>query len=120
MDRKKQLICSSDDLEEKGSGFRFSVTDDEGNTRPAFAIRFNQEIYGYINRCAHIQVELDWQHGRFFDSERELLICATHGALYAPDTGICVAGPCKGARLEKLELVEENGSLFNIVKTYNQ
>ena len=39
---------------------------------------------------------------------------ATKGALYTPDSGICVAGPCRGARLAPLEVVEREGKVFCI------
>ena len=38
--------------------------------------------------------------------------CQTHGAIYEPDTGLCVRGPCAGASLFALEIVEENGVVW--------
>lgn len=107
MASEKRLICESSDLLDAGSGYRFVAQGSQGEDMAAFVIRHNGEVYGYLNRCAHIQVELDWQHGRFFDEDSEFLMCATHGALYLPDTGECVGGPCKGAFLTKLKIVEE-------------
>ena len=41
-----------------------------------------------------------------------MLVCAAHGALYEPDTGRCVAGPCLGARLVGLRVRErEDGAI---------
>jgi len=37
------------------------------------------------------------------------VICSTHGAIFERHTGLCVEGPCPGARLERLP-VEANGS----------
>ena len=34
--------------------------------------------------------------------------CATHGAVYAPDTGECAGGPCRGG-LVKIDLSETDG-----------
>ena len=50
--------------------------------------------------------------GEFFDNEQRHLICATHGATYAPENGHCVAGPCKGARLTPLRVVEDDGQVW--------
>ena len=36
------------------------------------------------------------------------LLCATHGAAYAPDTGACAGGPCRGG-LVKIDLSEHGG-----------
>lgn len=114
MAARKRLICKSSDIREGGDGVRFTVLDASGEEAPAFVIRHKGTVSGYLNRCAHIQVELDWQHGQFFDDESELLVCATHGALYLPSTGECIGGPCKGAFLSKVKISEENGIVYLI------
>lgn len=106
-----QLICHSSDLEEGGRGVRFQI-DWYGQPEPAFAVRFRGEVRAYLNRCAHVPMELDWQPGEFFDSDCRYLICGTHGALYEPSTGNCVLGPCKGRRLVKLQVQEQDGQVF--------
>jgi nitrite reductase/ring-hydroxylating ferredoxin subunit len=53
-------------------------------------------------------MELDWVEGQFFESSGLYLMCATHGAIYAPDSGRCVGGPCRGARLRALEVEERD------------
>ena len=101
-----RLVCASAEVAERGDGVRFLA----GET-PAFVIRFDGNIYGYRNRCAHISVELDWIDGKFFDSEGEHLICSTHGATYDPTSGRCLGGPCRGG-LEPLRIFEANGSIY--------
>ncbi len=105
------MICASADLVEGGDGVRF----DFGSAcaeMPAFAVRWNGRVYAYVNKCAHVPIELDWQPGRFFDESGLYLICATHGALYNPDDGQCVAGPCRGGRLAPLEVVEHDDAVY--------
>lgn len=104
-------ICASAALQEKGTGIRFELATPAGAVS-AFVIRYRGKPHGWINRCAHVSVELDWQQGEFFDDAGLYLICATHGAVYEPDTGRCVAGPCKGARLQKVAVTERDGSIF--------
>ena len=111
MAERKRLICASSALEECGVGVRFKVTRGD-QTVPAFVVRFDGLPRAYVNQCAHVGVELDWMEGEFFDSEQRLLICATHGATYTPANGHCVAGPCKGARLTPLKVVEEGGQVW--------
>lgn len=102
-------LCDSAALTDGGPGVRFTVERD-GRREPAFAVRFAGRVHAYLNRCAHKLVELDWEEGRFFDSERRYLVCATHGALYEPTSGACIAGPCVGGRLVALAVHEdENG-----------
>lgn len=107
----ERLICSSADVPEGGAGFRFSVTRFE-REEPAFIIRFHGRVYAYMNRCGHVPVELDWQHGEFFDDSKLYLICATHGALYAPESGHCLGGRCNGKGLEPLSVIERDGLIY--------
>lgn len=104
------MICPASALVERGEGVRFRVWLD-GVERPAFVVRFDGHPRAYINACAHVAVELDWLEGAFFDSERQHLICATHGATYDPASGHCVVGPCRGARLTPLTVVERDGQI---------
>jgi nitrite reductase/ring-hydroxylating ferredoxin subunit len=106
-----RLICSSETLVERGLGLRFEVMSDKG-TQPAFVVRYRGQVQAYLNRCAHVHVELDWPAGEFFDLSRLYLVCKTHGAAYLPDTGFCIGGPCKGARLAKLAVQEIDGQIF--------
>ena len=107
----KRLICDAAEVEEGGLGFRFEAPE-AGKMTPAFVVRFEGTVRGYINRCAHVPVELDWQPGRFFDDEGLVLICATHGATYEPDTGRCIGGPCAGQRLIALDVFEQDEKVW--------
>ena len=106
-------ICASGDLADGGDGMRFDIERD-GQLTPAFAIRHGGRVYAYLNRCAHIAMELDWKPGKFFDTDSEYLICSTHGALYAPDSGACRGGPCRGAPLSALNVFEADGKVYLI------
>lgn len=96
---------------EGGKGIRFEL-DHNGEKQPAFAVRHDGRVHAYLNRCAHIGVELDWMPGEFLDDSGLYLICATHGARYLPNNGLCVAGPCRGASLTPLAVHEENGDIY--------
>ena len=63
----------------------------------------------YANRCPHRGTELDWLPGRFLDASGRHLHCATHGALFRPDTGECIAGPCRGQALEEIPFTVREG-----------
>lgn len=111
MPDNRVLIGSSDDLLERGNALSFPVGIEHGQAM-AFAIRFDGRVHAYVNRCAHVPVEMDWQLGRFFDLTGLYLICATHGAIYSPDTGACIDGPCRGRKLQKLEVLESAGLIY--------
>jgi len=108
----KQLIGDSAGLEEGGKGLRFDVKSKAGEVIPAFAVRFDYQFFAYLNKCGHIAVRLDYMPGEFFSDDGQTLVCATHGAEYAPDTGACLGGPCFGVGLEPLDITEQDGQLY--------
>jgi nitrite reductase/ring-hydroxylating ferredoxin subunit len=101
-------LCASSDLAESSLGVRF-VLDDATN---GFAVRFRGGVRAFANRCPHMGTELDWQQGEFFEESGLYLVCSTHGAIFEPDSGKCVAGPCRGASLEPLQVREREGQVF--------
>ena len=114
MDQTQRIICLSEELEERGRGVRFQLPElDERAT--GFAIRFNGVVYAYVNRCAHLPVELDWNEGDFFNITQDYLICATHGAQYQPSNGGCVAGPCRGGKLRQLKVYEQDNQVLLVL-----
>lgn len=100
-------LCNAGDLQDGGDAVPFDVMY-QGQTCRAFAIRYAGKPHAYLNRCAHVPMEMDYQPNRFFDSTGHWLICATHGALYNPATGHCAGGPCRGG-LVKISLQETDG-----------
>lgn len=104
-------ICASTMLEEGGKGVRFPLTaGNEDGT--GFVVRYDSTVYGYLNRCVHVPIELDWNEGDFFESSGLYLMCSTHGALYTPETGRCAGGPCRGGRLRPIIVFEKDGQVF--------
>lgn len=103
-----------------GRGLRFEIGSARGKVSapggadalPAFAVEFDGQVFAYRNRCPHLGIELDWAPGEFFDAERRLLVCSTHGARFDPQTGRCVSGPCAGQGLSQVDLFERNGRLY--------
>lgn len=108
----KQLIGSGAGLEEGGKGLRFDVKSKTDEVIPAFVVRFDAQFFAYLNKCGHIATQLDYMPGEFFSDDGQTLICATHGAEYAPDTGACLGGPCYGVGLDPLEISEKDGQLY--------
>jgi nitrite reductase/ring-hydroxylating ferredoxin subunit len=106
-----QTIAASTALDDAGLGLRFNVQRGE-QAMPAFVVRHGGAVYAYLNQCAHVAMEMDWQPGQFFDADAQYLMCATHAALYEPSTGLCVAGPCHGKRLVPLAAKEEQGMIY--------
>jgi nitrite reductase/ring-hydroxylating ferredoxin subunit len=68
----------------------------------AFLVNDGGRFYAYVNRCRHMSTPLDFIRNRFVSEDGRYLMCYTHGALYEPASGLCVAGPCKGESLYPL------------------
>jgi nitrite reductase/ring-hydroxylating ferredoxin subunit len=83
----------------------------EGEALEGFVIRWQGRLHAYANRCPHWSVDLDMGEGRLFSQLSQRIFCSNHGALFVPDTGYCEAGPCRGLRLERFEIVGEGDAL---------
>lgn len=103
-------LCGSHELEERGRAVLFDVLE-YGRPVRAFALRFDGRVHAYLNRCAHVPTELDWQPGEFLDAEREFIVCSIHGAHYAPASGRCAGGPCGRGRLTEIAVAEGEGQV---------
>ncbi|PYM60837.1 MAG: hypothetical protein DMD79_14880 [Candidatus Rokuibacteriota bacterium] len=73
-----------------------------GRRLEGFVVNFEGRFHAYVNLCIHAGTPLDWWPNEFFTEDGRLLICATHGALFTPDTGHCAGGPCGGGSLYPL------------------
>ncbi|XHS80338.1 Rieske (2Fe-2S) protein [Burkholderiaceae bacterium UC74_6] len=104
-------VCGSEALEERGKAVAFEVVQWRQPVR-AFALRFDGEVHAYLNRCAHVPTEMDWQEGEFLDSGKEFIMCSIHGAVYDPKTGRCVTGMCGRTGLTKLRVEESEGRVY--------
>ena len=107
----ERLICGSEALLNSGRAVRFEVQY-FGDNAPAFVVRVEGRVHGYLNRCGHVPMELDWREGEVFDSNGRDLICSTHGATYSAASGKCLGGPCGSAPLVSLRLEEREGKVY--------
>ncbi len=103
-------LCNAADLGNGSEAVPFDVVYG-GQTCRAFAIRYQGRAHAFLNRCSHVAMEMDFQPNRFFDDSGQWLLCATHGAVYRPDTGECVEGPCRGG-LIRIALSEQDGIVY--------
>lgn len=90
-------LCAVEDLSDPGSkGFEFG----EGAERfRLFVVRKGGNIFAYRNLCPHAGHPLDFPQDRFLTPRGDFIHCSSHGALFTPNDGICVGGPCVGRRL---------------------
>lgn len=104
------FLCTSSELLDGAEAVPFDVVYC-GQSCRAFAVRYAGEAHAYLNRCTHVPMEMDYQPNKFFDLTGHWLICATHGAMYHPRTGMCRSGPCRGG-LVKIALTESDNQVY--------
>ena len=82
-----------------------------GRTVHGFAVNHEGRVCAYVNTCPHNGTPLDLWPNQFLDEDGSTLVCSTHGAFFAPDTGFCIAGPCAGDSLTSLPVRTEGGAV---------
>ncbi len=97
------MLCTLAELDETGTrGFTFR---DESKLFMMFLVRAsNGGVAAYVNACPHLGTPLNFLEHRFLSADRTRLQCATHGAQFEPETGLCIHGPCLGARLKPVPI----------------
>jgi nitrite reductase/ring-hydroxylating ferredoxin subunit len=91
------VLCRLDELADPGAR---AVTLGSGDwPLRAFVVRQGEQAFAYVNRCPHMGHPLNAQPHWFLNADESLIQCASHGALFAIDSGYCVAGPCARRQL---------------------
>ena len=71
--------------------------------RSLIAVRRGSKPVLFLNRCPHRGTELDWTPGVLLAVDGYHIQCATHGALFDPESGNCISGPCMGQALQRMD-----------------
>jgi nitrite reductase/ring-hydroxylating ferredoxin subunit len=107
MSEERIPLCNAADLVDGGHAVPFDVVHGGKPAAPSRCVSRGCPMRTSIV-ARHVAMEMDWQPDRFFDDSGQWLLCATHGAVYKPDTGECAGGPCRGG-LVKIALSEHDG-----------
>jgi len=90
-------VCRLQEIEDPGArGFTFGPAE---RPREGFVVRRGERAWAWLNVCPHAGRNLNWKPDAFLTRDRSLIMCSAHGAVFEPDTGLCVGGPCPGRRL---------------------
>ena len=97
-----RVLCSLAELAATGSrGF----TTGEGDwPLRGFVVRASKGVAAYVNTCPHAGHPLNFRPDKFLTPDRNLILCASHGALFTRDEGLCIAGPCPGQALRRVPI----------------
>ena len=99
------ILCRLDEID-RAKGFRFR----EGDAAfYGMVLRDGDQVRGFVDSCPHTGQPLSLFGDRYFTREGDLLLCTGHGALFRPDTGECVAGPCLGRALTRWPVIVRDG-----------
>ncbi len=91
-----RVLCT---LRELGDGSRgFTIGGGDWPLR-GFVVSSAAGPRAFVNWCPHAGHRLEPEPHRFLTSDGALILCASHGALFERDEGLCIAGPCAGKRL---------------------
>ena len=99
-----------DDIPDPGCR-EFSVGDGDWPFR-GFVVRQGEAVYAYQNYCVHAGHPLNWKPDSFLTPDQTAIICASHGATFAIDSGACFAGPCRGKSLRAVDARIEDGDVL--------
>lgn len=102
-------LCHVDELPEGGArGF-----DTEGaGQATVFVLRRGSALRAWRDACPHLGTPLPWRRDAYLDASGRHIVCAAHGALFDPLTGVCSLGPCLGDALTPVAIEEHpDGSL---------
>jgi ketohexokinase len=72
-------------------------------------VRSGGRVRAYRNCCPHTGAPLEWRPHQFLDFEGRFIQCALHGALFRPEDGRCVRGPCAGDSLTAEQVLVADG-----------
>ena len=97
------------DLAEGGT--RLAPFERDGDTLTAIILKHEGTLHAYVNRCPHVTYSLDIGDGDVRDSTGKFLLCASHGAVFLPESGECFMGPVVGRSLERLPASREGDEL---------
>jgi nitrite reductase/ring-hydroxylating ferredoxin subunit len=104
-----RALCKVEDIPD-GAAKGFSPP--AGGFTGLFAVRRGDDVFVYVNSCPHIGVPLDWMPDRFLTADGARIVCATHGAEFGIESGLCLRGPCLGDRLEQVMIEIKDGVIL--------
>lgn len=104
-------LCRLDEIPDPGARGPFAVELDGGRAA-VFVVRRGGEVFAYVDSCPHAGAPLEMEPDRFLDLTGTEILCSLHGARFALESGLCVAGPCRGRRLRPYPIRVSHGTIM--------
>ena len=80
--------------------------DIDGETSSIIVDCGRNPLQAWVNVCPHQGRRLDYAPGKFL-IDKGRLVCASHGATFQLEDGLCVGGPCRGEHLTSVLVTED-------------
>jgi nitrite reductase/ring-hydroxylating ferredoxin subunit len=80
-----------------------------GNGKELIVVREGDNVYGYINECAHNTVPLNLLDDFGVQATKYRMHCDHHYASFRFADGFCTEGPCEGESLTAVRLAVRGG-----------
>lgn len=113
-ERRKLLVCDSAELADRQH--RIVPLLFKKHPQTAIVLRYEGQVYAYLNQCVHMVRRLDCVHDAVFDEQQGHLRCSMHGITFDPTSGESLSVLCAGERLEPLRCEEIDGQVYLIDK----
>ncbi len=105
----QRVLCRLEDIPDGASKGFAAIA---GGFTGLMAVRRGNAVFVYVNSCPHIGTPLDWTPDRFLSRDGRTIVCATHGAQFRIDDGVCINGPCVGDSLESVPTEIRDGTVY--------
>ena len=105
----KTVLARLDDLSD--GGVRLLTLNNGGLLYKIILLRSDEQIFAYVNRCAHFGVPLAEKPEHLYAQAHQSINCAVHYARYRWQDGLCDRGECKGEALIAIPVKVINGEV---------
>ncbi|MCX7353435.1 MAG: Rieske (2Fe-2S) protein [Alphaproteobacteria bacterium] len=103
-------ICRLDEIPDGGA--RGFTVETASGVRDILIVRRGDTIFAYENSCPHVGTPLDWVSDQFLSEDGSHIVCATHGAQFRIEDGMCFSGPCHGVPLPPIAVKIRDGAVM--------
>jgi len=115
--RRQRFLCQSDAISEgqylecRLPSVDVATIGHDVGPIDVIATRYRGAVRAWLNVCPHQGRSLSLAPGRFITDDDNRLVCCVHGAVFEPNEGRCISGPCLNAYLKALPVIETNGEV---------
>ena len=91
------FVCRAEDI---GEGEARAFPGRDGSRAKLILVRRQGVLRGYWDACPHYgDTPMAWRTNEYLNAERNRIVCASHGAEFEIETGLCLRGAALGKSL---------------------